>query len=246
MSWKRTAYRYAIKHKSRIRSILTNISVGHDSRCLDLGCGNGVFSAVLQRIGANVYGIDISISNLRLAAEDTPVIQTDAVELPFKSETFDYVFVLELIYYIDERTSSKEISRVLKPGGVLVITVPYKYPTFDTWNLRNLLGSKYIEGHTAKYDDNLICERFPEFRIVHTDSFSIFFTEILQTLLYRIRQGWKVRPESIITHNPNSYFGASFYRMVYLLFSPLFLFDRFLKKLGAIGHNRVYIMEVLK
>lgn len=95
------------------------------STVLDLGCGNGIYGSVLTEGGAQLYGIDIAPVSVQLckAAGYHQVIQSHAEKLDIDSEKFDMVFTSEVIEHIDDyRQMLKEIHRVLKPGGGLVLT----------------------------------------------------------------------------------------------------------------------------
>jgi ubiquinone/menaquinone biosynthesis C-methylase UbiE len=64
-------------------------------RCLDVGCGTGVLTAALARLGWSAVGIDISSDQLRVArltlGESVELVQADAAELPFGDASFDAV-----------------------------------------------------------------------------------------------------------------------------------------------------------
>ncbi len=92
-------------------------------RVLDLGCGTGYFSALLQQRGANVVCVDISYQMLNKAqqrCEDgkATFVLADAENLPFEDESFDYVFsTLALQWCGDLSYPLKEVRRILKKGG---------------------------------------------------------------------------------------------------------------------------------
>jgi ubiquinone/menaquinone biosynthesis C-methylase UbiE len=98
-------------------------SVGKDMQILDLGCGKGEVSRYLSEENT-VYGLDISSIALKAAIEYMDAaVAGDAEKLPFDGQVFDLVLFSESIYYLDDPiVSLKEIRRVLKPHGVLVLT----------------------------------------------------------------------------------------------------------------------------
>jgi SAM-dependent methyltransferase len=95
-------------------------------RCLDLGCGTGVFVPTLAVQGWTVVGVDLSADQLRIArarvagvAED--LVQADASELPFEAESFDAVVAVLVDTDIDRYDLALlEVARVLKPQGRFV------------------------------------------------------------------------------------------------------------------------------
>ncbi|MCG3765471.1 malonyl-[acyl-carrier protein] O-methyltransferase BioC [Vibrio cincinnatiensis] len=92
-------------------------------RILDLGCGTGYCSQVLQARGANVVCVDLSLAMLqqahqRCGHERMRYLQADGEALPFSSAEFDAVFSSLALQWCDNLASPlTEIYRVLKPGG---------------------------------------------------------------------------------------------------------------------------------
>jgi glycosyltransferase involved in cell wall biosynthesis/ubiquinone/menaquinone biosynthesis C-methylase UbiE len=100
---------------------------------LDLGCGNGCYTAELARRAASVCGVDIRMPNLRAFQEAIPRVQAAGENLPFAAESFDVVTMIEVLEHT--RCDSKvlqECFRVLKPSGLLVLFVPNKLYPFES------------------------------------------------------------------------------------------------------------------
>src|SRR5262245_31947180 len=99
-------------------------------RGLDLGCGDGQLTALLcRRLGARrLVGIDIDAQETRLARQSTlyeSVHTCPADHIPEPSGSFDFVLsvsVLEHIPNIEEVL--REVRRLLKPNGLLIVSVP--------------------------------------------------------------------------------------------------------------------------
>lgn len=112
---------------------LSRIPIQKDFSILDVGCGGGQTIATLATLAAEgkVFGVDYSIASIAVAREtNEPLIERGRVDvrlssvskLPFDANTFDVVTAIETHYYWpDLATDLKEILRVLKPGGSLVI-----------------------------------------------------------------------------------------------------------------------------
>ncbi len=101
----------------------TNLSI------LDVGCGTGGNIILLKEFG-NVTGIDFSDEALRLAGGKgfDKLVRADATAMPFSDNTFDLVSALDTIEHIAEDLKVvQESFRVLKPGGIFLVTVP-AYP----------------------------------------------------------------------------------------------------------------------
>ena len=106
-------------------------------RVLDLGCSQGVASLLVARGGRAVVGVDrepgaIEAARERLRAESEAIqarvefLVAEASDLPFGRRSFDTVLLGEVLEHQvlpDEMLAAAD--RVLKPGGTLIVTVPY-------------------------------------------------------------------------------------------------------------------------
>ena len=99
---------------------------------LDVGCGNGWVAKTLLPKGKLVLSLDISRVNPSKAVELYPSekhlgIVADSFQLPFDDYSFDCVIASEIIeHVIDPAKFVKELFRIVKKGGSLVVTTPYK------------------------------------------------------------------------------------------------------------------------
>ncbi|MBO8185027.1 demethylmenaquinone methyltransferase [Streptomyces sp. DW4-2] len=113
-------------------------------RCLDVACGTGVSTAELARSGATVTGIDRSPGMVaRGAARSLDLRVGDALRLPFGTAAFDAVTIMfGLRNVVDPGAALREMARVTRPGGRLVVC-EFSHPTwapFRTLYLRYLMG----------------------------------------------------------------------------------------------------------
>jgi SAM-dependent methyltransferase len=109
-------------------------------RILEVGCGRGVTLLELARGGAQVTGLDYSpeamavchkfCGELNLSAHAT-FVQGDAFNLPFSSNSFDFVYSVGLIEHFENPAPLlTEQYRALRPGGTLFVQVPQKYSLY--------------------------------------------------------------------------------------------------------------------
>lgn len=97
------------------------------ARVLDVGCGTGY---TLSRLpdGVHATGIDISPTSVALARERAPgasIVQGSATALPFDDASFDACVALDVLEHLDDDLgAARELRRVVRPGGVVLITVP--------------------------------------------------------------------------------------------------------------------------
>ena len=94
-------------------------------RVLDIGCGTGGVLAHLGEFG-QAYGIDPSPEATQYCHErGLPVALGSGMELPYQDQTFEAVLALDVIEHVeDDVRLLREARRVLRPGGVAVLTVP--------------------------------------------------------------------------------------------------------------------------
>jgi len=132
-----------------VRLNLLNLEDG--ARLLDLGCGAGRhMHAAYYGARCHVVGVDLSLDDLRRAREGFGALpdmepksgrafslaRGTALALPFSDASFDRIICSEVLEHIpDYEGAMREIVRVLKPGGVLAISVPRAWPERLCWAL---------------------------------------------------------------------------------------------------------------
>lgn len=98
------------------------------SRLLDVGCGAGALCYFAKKKYENIYGIDISENALNIAKKYniiTSKVNLNEERLPYEDNYFDAVTCLDVIEHVFEPVEViEEINRVLRKGGVLVISAP--------------------------------------------------------------------------------------------------------------------------
>ncbi len=121
-------------------------------RLLDLGCGFGRHAFEAARRGADVVALDAGRDEVdgvvatfgamaqagELSADRVSgaAVQGDALHLPFPDGTFDRVICSEVLEHIpDDGAAMAELTRVLRPGGTMAVTVPRFFPELVNWAL---------------------------------------------------------------------------------------------------------------
>jgi ubiquinone/menaquinone biosynthesis C-methylase UbiE len=116
-------------------------------RILDAGCGTGNFSLTLAARGADMVGVDQSaamLSRARGKSQEGPGtvewVRGDLAQLPFPAQSFDGVVSITALDFIACREAViRELARVLKPGGFLVVAVLNRY---SLWTLKRKLKAR--------------------------------------------------------------------------------------------------------
>jgi SAM-dependent methyltransferase len=132
LSDREDTYWWHVARRAMSAELLSHCGIPSRSRWLDLGCGpGGNLNLSKPFVPSLTVGIDISplaLSIARTKKPDARLIQADLNNmLPFQEAAFDVVTVFNVLYHdwiTDEQSTIAEIARVLRPGGVLLITEP--------------------------------------------------------------------------------------------------------------------------
>jgi ubiquinone/menaquinone biosynthesis C-methylase UbiE len=140
--------------KRRARRIIQVLEPKRGDKILDLGCGNGYYSYLLSKLSIklNITGIDNHINALQdakifVGSQKAKFIFANAERIPFPKNYFDKIVMSEIIEHVnDDLKVLKEVRRVLKPGGIVVLTTPNKdYPFF--WDPVNWILLHFFDTH---------------------------------------------------------------------------------------------------
>jgi len=134
-----------------------------DKKILDIGCGDGVLSYMLAKEKAIVSGVDTSDIAIAYAKEKTKKMQIDfrqasAYELPFDDSEFDAIVSSDVIEHLqDVNQYLKEIKRVTKKDGVIVLSTPIRFTEepLDKMHVVEWFEEEYIS-ILAKYFDKTV------------------------------------------------------------------------------------------
>jgi SAM-dependent methyltransferase len=125
----------------RARGVMSALARWPGDDVLDAGCGPGVTSLTLARRGYRVTAIDTDpakIETLRVLArshgQELAARVATVCDLPFGDSSFDKVVCSEVLEHVeDDRRAVAELARVLRPEGILVITVPSEESIADAY-----------------------------------------------------------------------------------------------------------------
>jgi SAM-dependent methyltransferase len=153
---------------------------------LDLGAGNQPFRPWYESLADRVVAIDV-------APVDGLSVLGMAPALPFRDGSFDTVLCTSVLEHVENAEAGvSELVRVLRPGGRLLITVPFLYPTheapYDYWRTTHYGLTSVLERHGFIIDD-LSAQGGPFLLLIH------FVVLVLVQLrkAARTRLGWMGR-----------------------------------------------------
>jgi SAM-dependent methyltransferase len=131
-------------------------------RLLDLGCGAGRHAFEALRRGARVTAFDYDEAELKdvaamatamadagdlPAAAGSAAARGDATALPFPDAAFDRIIAAEVLEHIsDDKAALAELTRVLRPGGTIAVTVPAFLPERISWALSDEYHAPFVPG----------------------------------------------------------------------------------------------------
>lgn len=136
------------QRKERVLSSIDSIGLSTGAKALDLGCGAGMTTLALLQKGFHVDAFDMSENMLGVAKrnclqagyrDEVSFVQGDAEDLRFPAEDFDLVVSMGLFGYVpDWEGVIRDVARIVKPGGYLLVTFQAKFGLSHMVNPRAL------------------------------------------------------------------------------------------------------------
>lgn len=161
----------------------------------DLGCANGVVSYYLKQRGGEWVHSDLEFANVCSAKGllKGSLLQQSVQGIPIKDNSVDCVLCLDFLEHVeDDIRIIREIKRVLKPGGEVVISTPISGPLFILNRLKKIMGltpdiyGHKREGYSLRQLTDLVQEN--GFSVDHSTTYAKFFVEFFEILLNGIFQ----------------------------------------------------------
>jgi SAM-dependent methyltransferase len=163
-------------------------------RVIDLGCGTGRHVLELSKTPSDIIGADISRHDIRAGRYLLEImrrrgevkarvhwLQTAGERLPFKDAAFDRVICTETLEHVDdEQVLARELVRVLKPGGILAISVPDEYSEKVFWKLSRNYRT-HAGGHVRIFGRGEIVRLM---RTSGLDPYAVRYRHSLETLYW--------------------------------------------------------------
>lgn len=121
-------------YRRRAKILLDYLELKDGERLIDLGCGMGFYLLAMAKLRKmNQVGLDGDFGRLRIAhTQRVPAdfAVADVSSLPFADGSFDKVLMSEVLEHLaDDQAALCQVFRLLKPGGILAISVPHaQYP----------------------------------------------------------------------------------------------------------------------
>ncbi|MFH1630249.1 MAG: class I SAM-dependent methyltransferase [Pseudomonadota bacterium] len=123
------SYWWFVGKQYLVRTHLTRLNIENlqQPAILDIGAGTGIILKILERFG-KAFGTELSFEAIRFLKERqlNLIVRSDANKnLPFRNESFSVITCLDVLEHLDRDSALlKEMFRVCRPGGYVLITVP--------------------------------------------------------------------------------------------------------------------------
>ena len=140
---------------STLREAFEGALTPRSIRVLDLGCGGGFLANALAEQGFQVVGLDRSPEALAVARRHDSTGRVDyqcgdAGQLPFPAQSFDAVALMDFLEHVeDPALILREVSRVLKPGGL------WLFHTFNRTRVADWVAIRAVDTFVANVPENL-------------------------------------------------------------------------------------------
>jgi SAM-dependent methyltransferase len=175
--WALPLFRRSVLKQAKFHRITQLLDEPTGRDCLDIGADNGVISLLLRRLGGRWSSADLderAVASIRELVGER-VYQLDGARTPFAERSFDQVVIVDYLEHIaDDRGFARELARIVRPGGDVIINVPHLKPRSllnrarhaigltDAWHghlrpgytleqLREMLGSDFVVERVETY-----------------------------------------------------------------------------------------------
>ncbi len=187
-------YQYADSEKLRIRAethrlyserqddfaawVLGHVAPASGQALLDVGCGHGAYHAALCASGVRIVGVDASLGMVREARRHAldgglvvSVAQGSAEAIPLRDGAFDRVLAAHMLYHVpDQARALRELRRVLRPGGRVVLVTNIAQPSPRMLEIHTSAARQLGLGATDRIDARFSMDELPLVRSVFPDA----------------------------------------------------------------------------
>jgi len=196
-------------------------AIGSKQRLLDLGCGVKPYQHIYDKYADTAIGIDVAASPHNIDQDDRIY---DGQTIPFNDNEFDIVLCTEVMEHVPEpQLFLHEIHRVLKAGGVLIMTVPFLVPLHEEphdYYRYTVHGLKHLLKNNG-------------FESISIQSFSEYFGVLISFLVQIQLKFWNVIAKKLRL------------QVIYTIFNPFILLFVYLPQIAYLKFSRIEVFKNL-
>lgn len=181
-------FRRSVLKQRKYREIIGMLGPTDGLKCLDIGGDNGVISYLLRQRGGVWASADLDadvVSAIR-ALVGSDVHQIDGGRTQFETDEFDCIVIIDFLEHIpDDGGFVRELYRILKPSGSLIVNVPHERDTLLR-RFRQAIGQTDEKhghlrpGYTMEGLERLLGDHF---ELQRYRTYSKFFSELIDTVI---------------------------------------------------------------
>jgi len=133
-----------------------SIEMAKNRTVLDIACGEGYGASFLSKVAAKVMAVDVDAATIEKAeekykADNLDFISGSILQIPFPDRSFDMITCFETLEHVAEHEEAMtELKRVLKPGGILMISTPDRTNYSEKRNYKNPFHKKELNAEEFK------------------------------------------------------------------------------------------------
>jgi 2-polyprenyl-3-methyl-5-hydroxy-6-metoxy-1,4-benzoquinol methylase len=239
--WQLQLFRKSLKKQQKLQALTEFLGKDLDRECLLITCGdnNGAMNWHLKKMGGNWSWADAERDSISQISEVTgdEVIQMDKENpsLPFNDHSFDEVITIDVHEHLkNPGLINQELSRLIKPGGRVIVTTPNGDEKKLVTRIKKLVGMRPEDyGHyVVGYDTPELAAQLRQVNLNpdQDSSYSKFFTELLELMInfayvkvLSKRSEAKVEKGQIAPQNINQVKSVEKTLKLYSLVYPVFL-----------------------
>jgi SAM-dependent methyltransferase len=200
--WAVSLFHRSVLKQAKYQKLLQLMEEPAGKTNLDIGADNGVISYLLRQRGGRWSSADLdpqAVASIRELVE-SEVYQLNGSVAPFADNTFDQVIIVDYLEHIaDDRGFIRELERILKPGGTLIVNVPHLKPRSILNRFRHAIGlTDQWHGHLRPGYSLEGLRRLlePSFNIERALTYSRAFSELVDTGINGLYESLKRRRRS--------------------------------------------------
>jgi SAM-dependent methyltransferase len=233
--WPILLYKRSPLKQAKLKKLVGLLGETDELRCLDIGSDNGVISYLFRQRGGRWKSADLddeTVQSIRELVNDD-VYRIDGKCVPFEDNEFDRIVIVDFLEHIEsDHGFVRELFRVLKPGGELIVNVPHIKNSMLR-KLRLALGQTDEKhghlrpGYTVEELKALLDGRFT---LLGCETYSKFFSECVDTVITLgsglMKSGEITSSKGMIVTGSDLHQHQSILRIYSLIFPLVWLFSK--------------------